>query len=336
MRARAPCAPPGEACADRGAPAAVLRFEALVEQFVRASSETELWFEEGLTAYERLLAHRVAQHHGLQTSTVNKGDMESRVLAVKHEKTGLSQARPAGKGAVRPRRRRRLLARAAPALVAPASSPHAHAGMSLQVRLADIGFQGPGDGQDQQHRHGPAGAGMRVLQKLGEPGRPASANSPGGLQQQMPDGRCAAVQSPSPAALPCRGSPGRGIPPQDSVACGRGPALHSGWDMQHAAAGEQPAASAPAEWAAACRSFSERKQDYQRARSRILPNGMVQPEAPLPASAPVSVPGKGPATSAAGCAPACLALPLRLCCTEGPSGPAWLSPLTAALNAASS
>ena len=31
---------------------AVLRFEALVEQFIRASTETELWFEDGLTAYQ--------------------------------------------------------------------------------------------------------------------------------------------------------------------------------------------------------------------------------------------------------------------------------------------
>ena len=42
---------------------------------------------------QRLLAHRVAQHHGLQTSTVNKGDMESRVLAVKHDHSALSPVR---------------------------------------------------------------------------------------------------------------------------------------------------------------------------------------------------------------------------------------------------
>ena len=45
----------------------------------------------------------------------------------------------------------------------------------------------------------------------------------------------------------------------------------------------------------------ERKQEYQRARSRILPNGMLQPEAALSTS-PVGVPGRGSALPP-GCVP---------------------------------
>ena len=68
---------------------------------------------------------------------------------------------------------------------------------SAQIRLADLGVQGPGEGQDQQH--GPNGAGMQVLRKLGDAGRPGSASGPGPLHP-LQDSRCllcSCVASPS-------------------------------------------------------------------------------------------------------------------------------------------
>ncbi|KAL3143822.1 hypothetical protein ABBQ32_003649 [Trebouxia sp. C0010 RCD-2024] len=59
----------------------VLRFEADVEKFVRQGGQQDLTFDATLTGYQRLLCHRVAQYYGLDTSTIDEGEDQGKILA---------------------------------------------------------------------------------------------------------------------------------------------------------------------------------------------------------------------------------------------------------------
>eukprot|EP00884_Botryococcus_braunii_P004602 jgi/Botrbrau1/14142/Bobra.182_3s0083.1 len=66
----------------------VLRFEEAVESFLRDKDQMTHFFDmthAGAlgSGYQRLLAHRVAQHYGLETKTVESGEMAGRVTAMK-------------------------------------------------------------------------------------------------------------------------------------------------------------------------------------------------------------------------------------------------------------
>lgn len=66
----------------------VLLFEQEMEKFVR-SDLNEYVFEREMTTYERLLAHRTAQHWGLATATLNvQGPSQGRIVATRTESTG--------------------------------------------------------------------------------------------------------------------------------------------------------------------------------------------------------------------------------------------------------
>ncbi|KAI3431672.1 hypothetical protein D9Q98_004719 [Chlorella vulgaris] len=60
----------------------VLALEAEVEAFMQ-SSEEQLVFSSDMSSYERLLAHRTAQHWGLETSTINQGPEQGRIVALR-------------------------------------------------------------------------------------------------------------------------------------------------------------------------------------------------------------------------------------------------------------
>jgi hypothetical protein len=62
----------------------VLRFEEDVVDFVQSSTGEAYHFPLSLSGYQRLLAHRIAQYHGLQTSTVDDGgDEHGKIKATK-------------------------------------------------------------------------------------------------------------------------------------------------------------------------------------------------------------------------------------------------------------
>ncbi|KAL0037170.1 hypothetical protein WJX79_003762 [Trebouxia sp. C0005] len=71
----------------------VLRFEADVEKFVREGGEKDLTFDANLTGYQRLLCHRVAQYYGLDTSTVDEGEDQGKILARRTHITGMPLVR---------------------------------------------------------------------------------------------------------------------------------------------------------------------------------------------------------------------------------------------------
>ncbi|KAK9832459.1 hypothetical protein WJX74_010797 [Apatococcus lobatus] len=65
----------------------VLRYEEQVDSFVRDPHRYQMTFPIDLSGYQRLLAHRTAQYYGLDTSTVQDGEEQGKVLAVKTEQT---------------------------------------------------------------------------------------------------------------------------------------------------------------------------------------------------------------------------------------------------------
>lgn len=71
----------------------VLRFEADVEKFVREGGEKDLTFDANLTGYQRLLCHRVAQYYGLDTSTIDEGEDQGKILARRTLVTGIPVVR---------------------------------------------------------------------------------------------------------------------------------------------------------------------------------------------------------------------------------------------------
>lgn len=65
----------------------VLRLEAEVEAFVSSGEEGPYVFSGDMSTYERLLAHRTAQHWGLLTTTPNQGPHEGRIVASRSDAT---------------------------------------------------------------------------------------------------------------------------------------------------------------------------------------------------------------------------------------------------------
>lgn len=63
--------------------ATVLRIEDLVEKFVRDAGRQILEFPPTYTNYQRMLAHRIAQHFGCETSAVDRGNGQGSVVARK-------------------------------------------------------------------------------------------------------------------------------------------------------------------------------------------------------------------------------------------------------------
>ncbi|KAL6782781.1 hypothetical protein ACKKBG_A08105 [Auxenochlorella protothecoides x Auxenochlorella symbiontica] len=68
--------------------AVVLQLEADVSWFVSNSREPQFVFTGDMSSYERLLAHRVAQHWGLETTIISQGPDQGRILASRSFHTG--------------------------------------------------------------------------------------------------------------------------------------------------------------------------------------------------------------------------------------------------------
>lgn len=71
----------------------VLRIEDLVVEYISKSSPDVLEFPPSYSNYQRLLAHRVAQHYGLQTHTVDYEEGNGRVVARRTPDTQLLQVK---------------------------------------------------------------------------------------------------------------------------------------------------------------------------------------------------------------------------------------------------
>lgn len=69
--------------------ATALRIDADVEKFVTSGANNIMEFPVEMTKYQRLLAHRIAQHYGLQTSSVTLARGLSRVVAQRSEHTSI-------------------------------------------------------------------------------------------------------------------------------------------------------------------------------------------------------------------------------------------------------
>ncbi|GAB4823726.1 hypothetical protein N2152v2_010772 [Parachlorella kessleri] len=61
--------------------ASVLKLEEEVEAFVLSSQAPQYIFSRDMTSYERLLAHRTAQHWGLETTTISQGPDQGKIVA---------------------------------------------------------------------------------------------------------------------------------------------------------------------------------------------------------------------------------------------------------------
>ncbi|GLC39600.1 hypothetical protein PLESTB_000808500 [Pleodorina starrii] len=72
-----------QALADPTQRVTVLKCEDLVEKFLADPSVETLQFPASFTSYQRMLAHRVGQYYGLQTSTVDYEESQGRVVAVR-------------------------------------------------------------------------------------------------------------------------------------------------------------------------------------------------------------------------------------------------------------
>ncbi|GIL80414.1 hypothetical protein Vretifemale_9624 [Volvox reticuliferus] len=72
-----------QALADPTQRLTVLRCEELVEKFLADPAQEALQFPASFTSYQRMLAHRVGQYYGLQTSTVDYEESQGRVVAVR-------------------------------------------------------------------------------------------------------------------------------------------------------------------------------------------------------------------------------------------------------------
>lgn len=73
--------------------ATALRIDTDVEKFVTGTTSTTMEFPVEMTGYQRLLAHRIAQHYGLQTSSVQVARGLSRVVARRCEETRLPEVK---------------------------------------------------------------------------------------------------------------------------------------------------------------------------------------------------------------------------------------------------
>ncbi|KAK2079719.1 hypothetical protein QBZ16_002114 [Prototheca wickerhamii] len=66
----------------------VLQLETDVSWFVVENQEPQFIFTGEMSSYQRLLAHRVAQHWGLDTSIIQQGPDQGRILATRTPRTG--------------------------------------------------------------------------------------------------------------------------------------------------------------------------------------------------------------------------------------------------------
>lgn len=73
--------------------ATALRIDSEVEQFVAGSTRTVMEFPMDMTGYQRLLAHRISQHYGLQTSSVPLERGLSRVVARRCSQTSIPKVK---------------------------------------------------------------------------------------------------------------------------------------------------------------------------------------------------------------------------------------------------
>lgn len=71
----------------------MLQLEADVSWFVANSRERQFVFTGEMSSYERLLAHRVAQHWGLETTIISQGPDQGRILASRSPRTGSPRVR---------------------------------------------------------------------------------------------------------------------------------------------------------------------------------------------------------------------------------------------------
>lgn len=71
----------------------VLRLEAEVEAFLLNTSESQHVFPPDMSSYERLLAHRTAQHWGMDTSTISHGADQGRIVATRTPASGIPKVR---------------------------------------------------------------------------------------------------------------------------------------------------------------------------------------------------------------------------------------------------
>ncbi|GFR48111.1 hypothetical protein Agub_g9936 [Astrephomene gubernaculifera] len=72
-----------QALADPTQRITVLKCEELVEKFLADPCQEALQFPASFSSYQRMLAHRVGQYYGLQTSTVDYEESQGRVLAIR-------------------------------------------------------------------------------------------------------------------------------------------------------------------------------------------------------------------------------------------------------------
>ncbi|KXZ55073.1 hypothetical protein GPECTOR_3g23 [Gonium pectorale] len=72
-----------QALADPTQRMTVLKCEELVEKFLADPCQEALQFPTNFTSYQRMLAHRVGQYYGLQTSTVDYEESQGRVLGIR-------------------------------------------------------------------------------------------------------------------------------------------------------------------------------------------------------------------------------------------------------------
>ncbi|KAK9803779.1 hypothetical protein WJX73_006072 [Symbiochloris irregularis] len=71
----------------------VLRFCTEIEQFLNDPDQQVMTFSDTLSSYQRLLAHRVAQHYGLETTTIDAADSNVKVRGMKGPNTRMPQVK---------------------------------------------------------------------------------------------------------------------------------------------------------------------------------------------------------------------------------------------------